>query len=359
MFLTRRSAQSALGCLLSVCCGLAACSLQMPSESDVFGAAGAKPSGGASGGTGMLGDAGSEESGGSEAIAGSAGNAMPASGGKSSSGGSSSGGSKASGGTGSGGTKASGGATNTGGRGGSGGTTGAAGTTGASGSGGTAAFDPTAGLVAYFTFDDTGATATNTKDSTKSAKCLGTCTHPSGQLGNAFGIRNNVSPTDWIELPTGIFNGRSAITLSVWMRDLSTTRNEAPLLHFSTSTDEAFYLLPDDNQTSATGAHLVGVHSGTSFVDLASAAPSLTDKVWHQIVVCWSSAKVELYIDGNSVGSTANPKVLPSQLGASSTNYLGRSRDGSKLAMFGELDDLRLYDRVLSAADIKSLYKVR
>jgi hypothetical protein len=219
---------------------------------------------------------------------------------------------------------------------------------------------PTVGLVAYFTFDEaSGATAANTKDAAKSAKCVGTCTRPSGQLGSAFGIRNSVSPSDWIELPTGIFNGRSAITLSVWLRDLSTTRNEAPLLYFSASADEALYLLPDDNQASATGTHLVGVHSGTSFVDLSSATPVMTDKVWHQIVVSWNSAKIELFIDGNSVGSLANPKALPSQLGASSTNYLGRSPDDTKLAMFGEVDDLRIYDRALSAADVKALYKVR
>src|SRR6185369_15760550 len=86
---------------------------------------------------------------------------------------------------------------------------------------------------------------------------------------------NNVSPSDWIELPRGIFDGRSAITLSVWLRDLTTERSEAPLLHFSTGTNEAFYLLPDDDQRSATGAHLVGVHSGTTFVNLSSATPRL------------------------------------------------------------------------------------
>jgi len=217
-------------------------------------------------------------------------------------------------------------------------------------------------LVAYFTFDEaSGATAANAKDANKSAKCVGTCTRPTGQLGNAFGVRNTVSPTDWVELPAGIFNGHSAITLSVWLRDLSTARNEAPLFHFSTSANEAFYFLPDDKNTESSdaGAHLGGLHNGSSFVDLWSATPTLTDKSWHQVVVTWSSASINLYIDGKSLGSMQAPAVLPSQLGASSTNYLGRSRDDSKLAMFGEFDDLRIYDRVLSAADVKSLNQFR
>jgi hypothetical protein len=309
MFLSQRSTQPVVGAWLCLLNGLAACSLQMPSESDVFGSAGA------------------------QSAAGSAGSVMPSSS------------------AGAGGTSAPQG---------SGGNKGPGGATGSAGAGGSAEFDPTAGLVAYFKFDEgSGATAANSKDSTKNAKCVGSCARSNGQLGGAFGLRNSVSATDWIELPTGIFDGRSAITLSVWLRDLSSTRNEAPLFHFSTSADEAFYLLPDDDQRSAMGAHLVGVHSGTSFVNLSSATPNLTDKVWHQVVIAWNSSKIELYLDGNSVGSAANPKVLPSQLGASSTNYLGRSRNDDRSALFGEVDDLRIYDRVLSAADVKLLYKVR
>lgn len=335
MLLTRTS-QSAVGVWFCLCGALAACSLQMPSESDVFGAAGALAApGNESGGSGMLGDAGDESG---------AGRATQA--------GNSSGGTKGSGGaSGSGGAKGSAGGSAAGGTKGSG---------GASSSGGSSEFDPSAGLVAYFAFDETGgSTAANSKDSSKNGKCVGTCTHPQGQLGNAVGLRNNVSPSDWVELPVGILNGRSAVTLSLWLRDLSSTRSEAPLFHFSTSANEAFYLLPDDDQASSNGAHLVGVHNGSSFVDISSSTPSLTDKVWHQIVVTWSSTKLELFIDGNSVASAANPKSLPSYLGASSTNYLGRSRDDRKSALFGEVDDLRIYDRVLSAADVKSLYKVR
>jgi hypothetical protein len=203
--------------------------------------------------------------------------------------------------------------------------------------------------------------AANAKDSTRNAKCVGTCTRPAGQLGLAFGIRNSVSPSDWIELPAGIFAGHSAITLSVWLRDLSTSRNEAPLFHFSPGAKEAIYFTPDDRnaQTSDAGAHLAGLHAGASFVELWSERANLTDKAWHQVAFSWNSANIKLYIDGERVGSEQNPSVLPSQLGTSSPNYLGRSPDDSRLALFGEIDDLRVYDRVLSATQIALLYKLR
>ena len=338
MFLAQPARQLAIRTWLCLAGCLTACSLQMPSESEVFGSAGSKPqaSGGAAAGADMLGDSGSEDNGGAEPVAGAGGVVNT-------------GGSGAAGKSGASGTS---GATGTSGAPGTGGATGASGASGA--------FDPGAGLVAYFTFDDaSGTAAVNAKDSSKNGKCLGTCTRPTGQLGLAFGVRNNVSPTDWVELPSGIFSGRSAVTLSVWLRDLSTTRNTAPLFHFSASTNEAIYFIPDDKNGSSAGAHLGGVHNGAAFVNLWSTTPTLTDKVWHHLAFSWDSASIDLYLDGKSVGSASKPSALPSQLGATSPNYLGRLPDDTSLALFGEFDDLRVYDRVLTAAQVALLYKVR
>jgi hypothetical protein len=203
--------------------------------------------------------------------------------------------------------------------------------------------------------------AANAKDSTKNAKCVGTCTRPVGQVGQAFGLRNDVSPTDWIELPSGIFADHSAITLSVWLRDRSTSRSGAPLFHFSAGSKEAVFFTPDDrnSKTSSNGGHLGGVHGGESFLDLWSSKADFTDKTWHQVVVSWNADSVELYLDGRSAGSAPKPGVLPSGLGTTSPNYLGRSTDDSALALYGEIDDLRVYDRVLSATQVAALYKVR
>jgi len=329
MFLTQPGPQLAIRTWLSIAGCLAACSLQMPSESEVFGSAGGKPdaSGGAAGRANPLGDSGSEDTGGAGSFAGSGGVVNP-------------------------GTSGASGAA---------GKSGALGESGAAGaSGATSTFDPAAGLVAYFAFDDAnGAVVSNAKDSKKGGKCVGTCTRSNGQLGLAFALRNNLGPTDWVELPAGIFDGHAAITLSIWLRDLSTSRNGAPLFYFSASANEAIYFIPDDKSGSSAGAHLGGVHKGASFVNLWSARPNLADKDWHQLAFSWDSASIEFYLDGKSVGSASKPSALPSQLGATSPDYLGRTPDDNHPALFGEFDDLRVYDRVLTATQVALLYKVR
>jgi len=59
------------------------------------------------------------------------------------------------------------------------------------------------------------------------------------------------------------------------------------------------------------------------------------------------------------VASQPTPGVLPSQLGTTSPNYLGRAADGAVRALYAELDELRVYERALSAAEVSELYRVR
>jgi hypothetical protein len=336
MLLSRAHLQLVFGACLSLSGGALACSLQMPSESDVFGSAGADSdaSGGAPSATGGRGQSGGDDQAGAAAVFGDAGSVNAASGASNGSSGA-----------------GAGGASNA-----------SSGSTGSAGASGATAFDPAAGLVAYFAFDEaSGALAANGKDSSKSAKCVGTCTHPAGHVGRAFGIRNDERTTDWVELPANLFAGHAALTLSIWFRDLSASRSSAPLFHFSATSKDALYLIPDDRNTqpSEKGAHLGGVRAGSSFVDLWGATLDLTDQEWHQVVVSWSSASIDLYSDARLVGSKSNPNAAPSQLAAASTNYLGRARNADNRALFGELDELRIYDRALSALQVQQLYNVR
>jgi hypothetical protein len=214
--------------------------------------------------------------------------------------------------------------------------------------------------VAHFAFDETtGTVATNLKDSNKNGTYVGSCTHPTGHLGLAVGIRNSSSSsTDWVELPTGLLSALAATTVSFWVRDLSTTRKGGRLLDFSLGTAEGIYFAPDDTNstTSLAGAHLGGTHAGVAFVDLWTTTPVLTDKVWHHIAFAWSAASIDLYVDGNPAGSKASPGVLPSDLGATSPDWLGRTLNDAFIALYAEIDDLRIYNKVLKATEIAQLY---
>lgn len=337
-------------CVLGVSIG---CSLQMPSEGDVFGGNGKNSSttttSGATGvAGGPIGDAG-----------GAAGSAF---GGATSD---SPGGASPGGGTGPltvGGSAT----TNTLSNGGQTTSLGGA-STGGAGSGGTTStsFDPNFGLVAHFPFDETqGTVAANQIDATKNATYLGTCQHPSGQIKGAVYIRNSdAKDPDWVQLPDGLLGDLTATTLAVWIQDLSPTRDGGRLFEFATSATEGFYFSPVDKNptTSTSGSHLLGAHNGVTFVDLWTTTPitnGLSGK-WQHVAVSWSASSIELFIDGASVGSKADPGVLPSAFGATTTNWLGRTLNDATWALYAEFDDLRIYNRALTATEIAQLFRLR
>ncbi len=82
----------------------------------------------------------------------------------------------------------------------------------------------------------------------------------------------------------------------------------------------------------------------------------MSDKVWHHIALSWSASSITLYVDGKSAGSKASPRALPSDLGATSKDWLGRTLDDAVIGLYAELDDFRVYDRALSPSEIAQLY---
>ncbi|HET9955244.1 MAG TPA: LamG domain-containing protein [Polyangiaceae bacterium] len=343
--------------------GCFACSLQMPSEDEVFAPKTAETSDGGNTAdmTGSIGGSssmGGAPAGGKSAVGANGGRSVDVGGG-SSTGGSGRGGSSQGGSTNGGATK---GGAHVGGVGGAseggssdGGSSGSAGEAGIGTGGGSSE-----GLVAHFEFEETtGTVAANTVDQSRNASFVGTCSHVPGKRGNAVGIRNLENGTlDYVELPEDIFSGLKATTIAMWVRDLSTARKGGRLFDFSRGAEETLYFAPDqpNPETSTNGGHLGGIHGGVSFVDIWL-TKSLTDKAWHHVAVTWSASSIDLYIDGSRAGGKSNPGVIASDLGATSTNWLGRTLDDAFIALYAEMDDLRIYDRVLSRAEISSLYR--
>ncbi|MBC8132933.1 MAG: LamG domain-containing protein [Deltaproteobacteria bacterium] len=87
---------------------------------------------------------------------------------------------------------------------------------------------------------------------------------------------------------------------------------------------------------------------------------------WHHIVVVLPASATTgaaytgtLYIDG-VVAKTNNAMTLHmSDLGATTNNWIGRSKFAGNPFFRGLIDDFRVYNRALSAADVTALFAVR
>jgi hypothetical protein len=172
-------------------------------------------------------------------------------------------------------------------------------------------------------------------------------------------VRNAKDGTvDWVELPNGLLSTLSATTIVIWIRDLSTDRKGGRLFDFGSGSPENVYFSPDqvNPATSLAAGHLGGTHSSLGFVDIWTSSANLTDKTWHQVAVTWNSESIDLYVDAVLASSKPSPTAVPSDLGDTTPNLLGRSLNDVYPTLYAEVDDLRIYDKVLTAAEIALLF---
>ncbi len=87
-------------------------------------------------------------------------------------------------------------------------------------------------------------------------------------------------------------------------------------------------------------------------------SPLVTDGAWHNLVGVWSGPGLYIYLDGilavSSTGSgTLSATGKDSQIG---TQCSGLNSTACSAFLSGRIDDVRIYNRALSAAEVAAIY---
>jgi hypothetical protein len=145
------------------------------------------------------------------------------------------------------------------------------------------------------------------------------------------------------------FKGFTNLTLSAWVR--------------TTATRYPAYIM-SKHVTGTNGQFLIGMDSATDVrffvittsgrVNLDGKSPAVNDGSWHLVCATYDGANEKAYFDGNLISTTP-------QTGAIATNTLAPFLlsgfvGGEGNGWDGELDDINVWSRALSADEIASLY---
>lgn len=151
----------------------------------------------------------------------------------------------------------------------------------------------------------------------------------------------------------------SAFTYAVWVRPDSSTNSWGALINRNQSfTDYKLFRIYQDTTFKYIDAVIldsVGSKETYSF-----SATNFTYGQWMFLVLTYDDngdRKAHIYKNGTEVSYGAQPAnggTLSDDSGATLT--MGARGDGSNFPLTGALDDVRVYNRVLSAAEIKQLY---
>ncbi|MDO8566997.1 MAG: LamG domain-containing protein [bacterium] len=225
-----------------------------------------------------------------------------------------------------------------------------------------------AGLVGWWTFDgkDTNWGTSKTNDisgqgNTGTMTNMSTSTAPAaGKIGQGLafdGVNDYVSIPDITAID---FDYNVDFSGSVWVKIPSTQINTV------TTTNEVLskwngqvtgypYVIRVDNQTNATPGKIIFRRYDLTNNPISISTTSVNDNKWHHVAFTKSGSTLSLYIDGvleDSDTDTTNTTTTNNSL-----LYVGM-RGATSFPLTGNVDDIRIYSRALSAAEVLNLYNV-
>ncbi|WP_428309635.1 LamG domain-containing protein [Hydrocarboniphaga sp.] len=196
------------------------------------------------------------------------------------------------------------------------------------------------GLVAYFPFDGNTADATaNHNDGVNMGATLTTDHY--GNPNSAYAFDGTV----YISVPNSesLASLKKQYSVTAWVKVAAWTYALAPMICKGTTPTHAQYR-PSFNASGYFDLH-GGVAVDTSF------SPALN--TWYFIAATWNNGTAKVFVNGAQIGKVTG--ALPVEVNDEALE-IGRDQPGSVEYLNGALDEIRIYNRTLSEAEITELY---
>jgi len=147
------------------------------------------------------------------------------------------------------------------------------------------------------------------------------------------------------------FPGNNNFTISLWAEVNSFDRNQFIVSKFYSSGDNKEYSI---NYTSSLNSYVFGINDGGSSIDYLS---SNYTQGWHHIVGMKDNDKIYLYIDNVLVSEKTYTTYQLSSFAKFMIGAVDMSSTSPDGFFHGNIDDIVIYNRLLTNDEIKVLFK--
>lgn len=207
----------------------------------------------------------------------------------------------------------------------------------------------TDGLIASYQFDQiTGSIVSDSSGKGNDAVGDGIALR-SGRLGNAADLNGRDA---YISIPQGIMKDINDFTICTWVK-LDTEPTWSRIFDFGSSTSK-YMMLANMGEGRLRYAITVSGNTIEGNEKICDTSEPLPLGVWRHIAVKQAGNTVTIYVDGKKAGEADNIELRPSDLGATSKNWIGRSQYNDAL-LDGKVDDFRIYNRALTESEITQI----
>jgi len=207
--------------------------------------------------------------------------------------------------------------------------------------------------IAFYPFDQSsGTVATDTSGNGHNGTLVGGGTFSAGMVRNAV----NVTTNQYVSLPAVLSTARE-MTITAWVK-VTTDGAWARVFDFGNNMNVYMFLTAHNGTTnvvrfaiSTTGIPGEQQLNGTAILPVGTYT--------HVAVVLGAAGGGTLYVNGAQVATNANLALRPADLGATANNWIGRSQYAADPFLIGQVDEFRIYDKALTAADITTIFNAR
>ncbi len=206
---------------------------------------------------------------------------------------------------------------------------------------------PTAGLVGYWTFDqDTGTTATDSSGNGYNGTING-ATWVTGYINYALSFNGTTNDVVTPNIPL-----QNAFSISAWVNPAVMPQTAYGRIA-ETQYNHGFYL--GLNASGSAYQFIVNDGAGATGicgVPFGCAEGGTVTGGWHLVTATYNGAHAILYVDGVQVAT----ETFTAPANQSLPLYIGRYYAGNGYGWNGAIDEVRLYSRALSSAEVSAIF---
>jgi hypothetical protein len=204
-------------------------------------------------------------------------------------------------------------------------------------------------LHTWLTFDQaSGTTATDATGNGHNATLVNGPLWVAGRSGNAVSLDG---VDDYLALPTGALTDLSDFTIATWVF-WNAAQTWTRIFDLGSGTGRYMYLTPKNGAGVVRFATTVDGNYGEQGINGSAAVPT---GQWVHVAVTLSGTTGTLYVNGVAVGTNTAIAHAPFRLAVTTQNWIGRSQYSGDPCFNGKLDDFRIYNGALSAAQVAVL----
>jgi len=228
----------------------------------------------------------------------------------------------------------------------------------------------TDGLVLYQSFDGDDISGTEAIDRSDNGNdgTISGATSIAGKRGQALNFDGNSNLVN--ENSPGLLDDiqeqqlAGGMSVSMWIKNENYTQAQPIIISKGNANSNGFWVLLLDNS----GPEIrfmkdFGVSGWGDDLDVRADFPDSYLGQWKHVVLTWDgtldASDVHFYIDASEISKTSEIDGTGSLVSDASLNLgIGCDAEGGGFCFDGSLDEVRVYNRVLSADEIASLYKL-